>query len=60
MVWEEERDEEEEEEDAGVSEVEEDEVSGVSETATVALATREEARNAASVGRLIINVPGVD
>lgn len=57
---EEEEREEEEEEEEGVSEAEEEEVLGVSEMATVALATKEEARNAASVGRLISNVPGVD
>lgn len=60
MVLEEEREEEEAEEDEGVSEVEEDEVSGVPETATEARETTGEARNAASVGRLIINVPAVD
>lgn len=54
---EEEREEEEEDEAGGVSEVGEDEVP---EMATVALATTEEARNAASVGRLTINVPGED
>lgn len=57
---EEEEMEEEEEEDEGVSEADEGEVPGVSETATAAPATKGEARNAASVVRLIINVPGVD
>lgn len=57
---EEEEREEEEEEDERVSEADEDEVSGVSGTATVAPATTEEARNTASVGRLITDVPGVD
>lgn len=57
---EEEEMEEEEEEDEAVSEAEEDEALGVSETGTAAPATKGEARNAASVGRLIINVPGVD
>lgn len=60
VVLEEEVEEDEEEEDDRVSEADEDEVSGAPGIATVALVTTEEARNEASVGRLIIDVPGVD